>query len=392
MDMKEIIAKDKKEKDVIKESNFYSSCDMLVFLSNEGFNKTLNLSSYMSMCDSISHELKSFKEANKGIKKIYNFQIGIYESDVTREILPAISMSEYIHRFHKDKLDLHDDFLGYHFTYFIIEYNVKTDEERLVDLLEQSLIKVYDGFKARTLYFNSVLDRDATDYHGHYQGIFDSYVLERKKAGKPEIIEVHNAIEKPKESSSVKEFISYVNKSLESIYVGQLPFHAAKFLMQDTREYKYLREEFIILASYIKDIRKSYDGQIKLGEEKERWDAKIDSELIEITQAVPKYEYETRKALASTIHQYRGFSLDLRTKHQQAVDSFSKVIVSAINAKHDKKYPEPRVLLIGALFEFFECDEFILNKSIQYVKENTTLGIFSSIFILVDSEVCIKIH
>jgi hypothetical protein len=390
--MKEIIARDKKEKDLIKERNFYSSCDMLGFLSNEGFNKTLNLSSYMSMCDSISHELKSFKEANKEIKKIYYFQAGIYETDITREILPAISMSEYIHRFHKDKLDLHDYFLGCHFTYFIIEYNVKTDEERLVNLLEQSLLKVYDGFKVRTLYFNSVLDRDATDYHGHYQGIFDSYGLERKKAGKPERIEVDNAIEKPKKSSSVKEFIAYVNNSLESIYVGQLPYHSVKFLMQDTREYKYLREEFILLERYIKAIRKSYDGQIELGEEKERWDAKIDSELIEITQAVPKFEYETRKALAFTIHQYRGFSLDLRTKHQQGVDSFSNVIVSSINAKHDKKYPEPRVLLVGTLFEFFNNDELILSKSIQFVKENTMLGIFSSIYIIVDSKRCIKIH
>ncbi|HEA17709.1 MAG TPA: hypothetical protein ENH88_14965 [Pseudoalteromonas prydzensis] len=392
MNMLDIIAKYKKEDDIKKESNFYSSCDMLVFLSIEGFNRTLNLSSYMSLCDDILHELKSFKSINREVKKIYFFQSDICNSDMTREIVPAMSMLEYMYLFHKDKLALHNEFLGYHYTYFIIEYKEKTNEGRLVHLLEQSLLKVYESFKVKNMYLNSVLDKGATDYHGHYQGIFDSYGLEGKKAAKPEIIEVPNVIEKPKKSSSVNEFIAYVDKSLKSIHVGQLPFHPVKFLMQDTREYKYLREEFVILARYIKDIRKSYDGQIELGEEKERWDAKIDSELIEITQAIPKYEYETRKALAFTIHQYRGLSLDLRTKHQQGVDSFSKVIVSSINAKHDKEYSEPRVLLIGALFEFFNNDELILAKSIQYVKENTILGIFSSIYIIVDSKRCIKIH
>ena len=167
--------------------------------------------------------------------------------------------------------------------------------------------------------------------------------------------------------------------------------------MQHEVEYKNLREEYIAIKSYILYSKMNQDNKIILGKETEPWDAKINLEnghliILEVTQAIPKNEHMTRQSLSTRGHGYQGFSLKLRTIHQEGMDSFPKPIIDAIEKKHRKKYPEPRILLVVVLAEFAYNSQFVLDEWLLEVRKKTTLGNFKEIWLVIDAKKLYRIH
>jgi hypothetical protein len=71
------------------------------------------------------------------------------------------------------------------------------------------------------------------------------------------------------------------------------------YLRHETREDKYLREEYLAIQAVIR--HKGYPGHatIELGDEREVWDARVGgTDLFEAVQALPTEEHVIRKAVA----------------------------------------------------------------------------------------------
>jgi hypothetical protein len=70
------------------------------------------------------------------------------------------------------------------------------------------------------------------------------------------------------------------------------------YLRHDTREDKYLREEYLAIQAVLR--HKGYPGNlsVELGDEREKWDARVDgTDLFEVTQAPPANEHVIRRAV-----------------------------------------------------------------------------------------------
>ena len=71
------------------------------------------------------------------------------------------------------------------------------------------------------------------------------------------------------------------------------------YLRHETREDKYLREEYLAIQAVVRAKGYAGDATIELGDERERWDARVGgTDLFEVVQAVPAEEHVIRMAVA----------------------------------------------------------------------------------------------
>src|SRR5262245_49840192 len=71
------------------------------------------------------------------------------------------------------------------------------------------------------------------------------------------------------------------------------------YLRHETREDKYLREEYLAIQAVVRHLGYPGDVTIELGDEKEKWDARVAGvDLFEVVQALPVDEHMIRKSVA----------------------------------------------------------------------------------------------
>ncbi|WP_368195659.1 hypothetical protein [Aeromonas sp. R2-2] len=393
--MDPLIIKFTKEQHEISDTKFYECCELILINLECNPVKLLGFEKYFDLCDEINSTLREIKK-EPGFSSFFTFQESINIYDSYTGILPRISMYEYFLQFESDKLKYHEMCCDHHFMYVIVEFNKNAERQRILDRIVKELICVYQAFKIHSAFFCSIDNRDFASYHLRCNSISESFAGNKIEVKKLDVINVNDEhkVQPPSSELSIEDFVDYVNDSVEKIFYDN-PLHAAKFILQDEREYKYLREEYVPLKAYI--LMNGYsDGVVKLGKEVEPWDAIISHdglcEVIEITQALPDFEHLTRKELASKMFGVKGMSLLSRSRQQAALDYFPRYIINAINYKHQKRYDEPRVLLVCILFEFLQDDNELLDSALKYVKENTNIGNFKSIYLVIDGKICIKLH
>jgi hypothetical protein len=157
------------------------------------------------------------------------------------------------------------------------------------------------------------------------------------------------------------------------------------FILERGRLFKYWRTEWLAIGAYLQRTGWSENDVIEFGVNGERWDAKLSRPyrteiLIEVTQAVPEGAHIVREAFVQ-----RGtlaHDLATRTLHQRGIDSFPDPVVAAIEAKHAKKYAEPRVLLVTVLGEYTTEDDAVIAAWLKDVRGRTHLGTFAAIFLV----------
>jgi len=379
--------------------NFYNKCNIIVL-------EIPNIPIFMIGLKESEIFNKKFKEVlsyvkktnSSKIKKIYHFDDTLNRSTKSIGILPSMSIDKYINSFFSHYNKYFDKMKSDFFRYIIIEFSTEKNNERkeIVELLTEHMYILFQVFKIRMSVFNDYTHKDYIDFHAISQSIYSSYSInKRKQSYKKNDFPIDEKIEDVEEKLLIRNFIEYVNNVISQIYNNPL-FHVSKFFLQTEVEYKNLREEYIAIKSYILHNKINQDNIIFLGKETKPWDAKInfknESLIIEVTQAIHRNEHLTRQALATEMYGYKGFSLKLRTIHQEGMDSFPQPIIDAIEKKHKKQYPESRVLLVVVLAEFAYENEFVLNEWLLKIKKETTLGNFKEIWLVVDAEKLYRIH
>lgn len=379
----------------ISDAEFYECCEIISINFACNPVKLLGFEKYFKLCDELNYNLRKTNKETE-VSSIFTFQAYIDRYEFYNGIIPRISMYEYFLKSESDKVKYHEMCCEHHFMYVVVEFSKNANRHEILDRIIKELICVFQAFNIDNVFSCSINDRDFASYHLRCNAISEGFALNKIVVKRQDVIKVDDErkVQTPLSELSISDFISYVNDSVEDIFYDN-PLHTAKFLLQDEREYKYLREEYIPLKAYI--LMNNYNnGVVKLGKEVEPWDAIISHdglcEVIEITQALPHFEHQTRKALASSMSGVKGMSLQLRSKQQATLDYYPRYIVDAINDKHTKKYDEPRVLLVCILFEFLQDDNELLASALNYVKKKTDIGNFKSIYLVVDGKHCIKIH
>ncbi|SFU21014.1 hypothetical protein [Paraburkholderia aspalathi] len=183
---------------------------------------------------------------------------------------------------------------------------------------------------------------------------------------------------------SVGDFLARFDEN--SQYLANEIQELPRYLRQETRDYKYLREEHIPIRAFIRRQQIAVDAQLQLGRETEPWDARIVTKdgteiILEVVQALPREAHHYRAAVVSNVWR---LPLEDRTRHQRGIDEFPEPIMSAIRDKHKMNYPEVRVLLVSVMGEYSDEDDFVINEWLQEVREAPDLGRgqFSSIYLV----------
>lgn len=377
--------------------NFDKNHSLIIFKFINNHTHHMDFDNMVKMLKGYWREISNFKRSHKEhIKDIYSFRESVHENEDCHEFIPKISMYEYMSKY----TDIDEGlFLSQNdclFNYVVIEYK-KNDLSLFINFKIAKMIKSFFLKYGLAVSIYNHKDKEILDFHASYQGIYDSYLLGMKKNKKQKIESNYDM--KGKRIYSIVEFIKFVDGIENDILQNLRIVEAAKIILQDERSYKYYREEYLNLSAYLKTTKISefYEIEtIELGDEVKPWDAKLTysdrEEVIEITQAVPKYEHLVRQSLALTEHGYRGLSLDLRSKNQYGIDSFPEPIIEAINKKHNKNYPERRVLIVGVLSEFAYENDDIIDSWLDYVQRKTDIGDFKSIYIIIDGKKVFKIH
>jgi hypothetical protein len=183
---------------------------------------------------------------------------------------------------------------------------------------------------------------------------------------------------------TVGAFFRQHNEASERI-VNDLAEYIKYWKAEGERDYKYIREEHTPLYAFLKHFKINDSAILHLGSEKEVWDAKVLQEneaeiIIEITQALPEDDHIFRRESMNEI----VVDLGSRTRHQRSVDLFPDPIIRAIANKHQRNYPEKRVLLVSVMGDYTEEDDLVIDEWIKEVRVASSKGNFSKIY-LVDS-------
>lgn len=154
-------------------------------------------------------------------------------------------------------------------------------------------------------------------------------------------------------------------------------------------ELKFLREEFIPLKYFIKNFNISNDNFLYLGFERETYDARFQSSdriseiIVEITAAIPKEDH----LLLSLFEMSFDSAMPVKNWHilKKYIDSIPEIIITAIDKKHDKNYPQGRILIVTLPSEYvYQGEDYILNEIVSEVSNNCKRGIgnFKKIYLL----------
>lgn len=150
------------------------------------------------------------------------------------------------------------------------------------------------------------------------------------------------------------------------------------YLRHETREDKYLREEYLAVLAVIDHKGIPESEQVELGNEKEPWDARIGGrDLYEVVQALPNGEHQVRREIASG-----GLSPATYLTHAANHLQFPGVIVNVIEKKHKKQYTDHRSLLVVFGGDYSGEDDAVVQKWIEQVRSQTTRGAFKEVLLV----------
>lgn len=152
---------------------------------------------------------------------------------------------------------------------------------------------------------------------------------------------------------------------------------------------KLLREEFIPLKYFIKKFNISDKDTIHLGFERLNYDAcftsfdKNNKTIVEITAAIPKEDH----LLLSLFKQSPFLRFPVKNQHKLKLykDSIPEKIINAIDKKHEKNYPQGRILIVTLPLEYvYQGEEYIIDEIVNEVSHNCIKGKggFSKILLL----------
>jgi len=173
------------------------------------------------------------------------------------------------------------------------------------------------------------------------------------------------------------------------------------YASQKTRSDKYLREEYVPILAVLKHKCISDTETIELGDEKEEWDARVNGvELYEIAQALPAEEHLMRKSVAGDSRTSMevgnlksgqlkkmeivgvAAQIALLLKHANDHQQFPRVIIDAIQKKHERAYADKRSLFVAVSGDYSFEDDAVVEGWISEIRKATTLGNFIEIAIV----------
>lgn len=397
--LKPFIAKEFKE----QEKHFFDNSSLIAFKLNKNPILEIGLKNSMIINDQIVEQIKNIKQ-DIYVKSIYYFKETFDLHATAPDIIPRIPLYKYCEKIFPELLNSFSKVAGRFFIFIIIEFNfdisIKSKRTTVTNLAGNTSKILRCFFPETKTYISNSCGNNTINLLALNHGIYASYQLNSQNNKKKDNAIEQELVFSPFENCyTIKGFIEQVKSEIPKIGIGGyenlLKLH--HFTAQTNRFYKYLREEYVVLMKYILYRKFNVNSEIRLGVEKEQWDAIISSndyeEIVEITQALPNREHETRQALLEKpLHGYKGFSLKLRTIHQQGLDSYPKPIIDAITKKHQRNYPTPRVLIIVVLAEFAYNKAFILQEWIKEINKATTIGNFKKIYIAIDAMQFYELH
>lgn len=232
------------------------------------------------------------------------------------------------------------------------------------------------------------------DFMMHYFSIVEGANLELKSREAPknksyqkEPIDM-SLFERPMSVGAFKATIkNYFQNSTEE----NLSYLAAEDGFFSTRrpENKLLREELLPILYYVQKIKAADDEVLSFGLKADIFDLKIlqadglTKEILEITWALPEGDHK----LLSLVSQVGSGFLPVknRANFKKMSDSLGEKIVSAINGKHKKQYPDQRSLLVVIPQDYtYQGDESLIQEIITQVQQSLVggKGKFEKIYLL----------
>lgn len=174
------------------------------------------------------------------------------------------------------------------------------------------------------------------------------------------------------------------------------------YLRHETREDKYLREEYIAIQAVARHKRYPGHTTIELGDEREKWDARIaESDLFEVVQALPANEHVIRRSVAGGEARVMAPVSDpepgepaelpitgplarflIQTEHAYDHLQFPRVIVEAIEKKHGKKYADERTLIVVFDGDYSFEEDRIVHGWIDEIGRQTHRGTFKEVLLV----------
>jgi hypothetical protein len=174
------------------------------------------------------------------------------------------------------------------------------------------------------------------------------------------------------------------------------------YLRHETREDKYLREEYLAIQAVAHHKAYPGDATIELGDEKEQWDARIaGTDLFEVVQALPANEHVIRKSVAGGEARVVAPVSDpgpgepaelpitgplarflIQAEHAHDHLQFPRVIVEAIEKKHGKRYADERTLVVVFDGDYSFEEDRIVHGWVEEIRRQTHRGAFREVLLV----------
>ncbi|MBY4805497.1 hypothetical protein K6W78_36560 [Burkholderia cepacia] len=284
---------------------------------------------------------------------------------------------------------------GQHFFWYLVLSLTEDSHASRVELraeISLSLSEMFRSYQLRCHILCAPVGQAALKWHYAAQRMFSK--LQRPAANAVVKAPKGESTSRKRESSnglmfamegsmSVGDFLTRFDENSQRLAneILELP----RYYRQETRDYKYLREEHIPIRAFIRRQQIAVDAQVQLGRETEPWDARIVTKdgteiILEVVQALPREAHYYRAAAASNM----WLPLEERTRHQRAIDEFPEPIIRAIRDKHKMNYPEARVLLVSVMGEYSDEDDFVIREWLNEVQKASDLnrGQFGSVYLV----------
>lgn len=174
------------------------------------------------------------------------------------------------------------------------------------------------------------------------------------------------------------------------------------YLRHKTHEDKYFREEYLAIQAVVHHRRFPRHAVIELGDEREMWDARVaGTELFEVVQALPTNEHVIRRSIAGeamvimthVINPKPGEPAKLpitgpvsrfliQTEHAHDQLQFPRVIVEAIEKKHEKQYADERTLIVVFDGDYSFEEDRIVHGWVEAIRRQTHRGTFKEVLLV----------
>ncbi|MHC8381250.1 hypothetical protein [Pseudomonas sp. LB3P14] len=287
--------------------------------------------------------------------------------------------------FHEHEYLIYENFFIWWFSFIERDSVVK---KRVASELER---KVNDILRAFPDTANKQIVRtDHPEFHPdpdfmmHYLSIVEGADLELKSREAPknksyekEPIDM-SLFERP---MSVVAFKATIRNYFQNSTEENLSYLAAEDGFFSTRrpENKFLREELLPIFYYVQKIKAADDEILSFGLKADIFDLKVSQAdglikvILEITWALPEDDHK----LLSLVSQVGSGFLPVKTRadFKKMSDSLGEKIVSAINRKHKKQYPDQRSLLVVVPQDYtYQGDESLMQEIILQVQQSLVSG------------------